>query len=329
MFRSFWYPVAPAAALANGPLPFTLLGESIVLWLDDEGRPAAVRDRCSHRGAALSRGEVRGGRIVCPYHGWAFDRAGACVAVPQKCANPTARRRAVVGFACRLAYGHVWVCLGTPRADIPPIPEASRADFRRVDCFYESWNASPMRVMENELDVAHFSYVHRGTFGDSLVPDPLEYEVYDRGPLRIGVRAVLAVKSDALQARNTGMPVGRSTRTMEIEWFMPSTVVLTITYESGLRHVVVNNATPVKPGRMQLVQFHYRSDTEGDVPAEQLLAFERRIVDEDRAVVESIDFDFPLDSASEAHIYTDQAGLLMRRKVSALLAADSVAPEVP
>lgn len=327
-FRAFWYPVAPLTALAGGPLAFTLLGEPIALWLDDDGRPAAVRDRCSHRGAALSRGALRDGRLACPYHGWTFDRTGGCVEVPQRCANPTSARRAVAGYHCRAAYGYAWVCLDTPRADIPAIPEARMAGYRRIDCVYETWRASPLRVMENELDMAHFSYVHRGTFGDTLVADPLEYAVHDRDPLRIGLRAVLAVKADAQQAKNTGMPVGRSTRTMEIEWFMPSTVVLAITYESGLRHVIVNNATPVTPGRMQLVQFHYRSDTEDDVPTDELLAFERRIVAEDRAVVESIDPDFPLETDGEAHVYTDRAGLLMRRKLKALLAADPALPVV-
>lgn len=319
-FRDFWYAVTPLRALSDRPISFTLLGTPIVLWLDQEGNPAAIHDRCSHRGAALSRGRVREGLIECPYHGWSFQRDGRCVGVPQRCANAGADRRAVPGYTCRAAYGHVWVCLGAPRSEIPHVPEAERPDFRRVDCFDETWQASPLRVMENELDMAHFSHVHRGTFGDDLVADPLEYAVFDRGPLRIGVRAVLAVKADALQGLNTGMGAGRSTRTMEIEWFMPATVVLTITYESGLRHVIVNNATPIDAGRMQLVQFHYRNDAEEAVPAAQLLAFERRIVDEDRRVIESIAPDFPLDTASETHIYTDRAGLLMRRKISALLA---------
>ena len=40
ILRKFWHAVMPLSALADGPKPFTLLGESIVLFLDAEGQPA-------------------------------------------------------------------------------------------------------------------------------------------------------------------------------------------------------------------------------------------------------------------------------------------------
>ena len=33
IFRKYWHAVMPLTALANGPKPFTLLGEAIVLFL--------------------------------------------------------------------------------------------------------------------------------------------------------------------------------------------------------------------------------------------------------------------------------------------------------
>ena len=51
VLRRFWYPVMPVALLADGPRPFTLLGEPIVVWTDGDGKPAALRDRCCHRTA--------------------------------------------------------------------------------------------------------------------------------------------------------------------------------------------------------------------------------------------------------------------------------------
>ena len=57
VFRKFWHAVMPLADLQQGPKPFTLLGENIVLFLDADGQPAALRDRCCHRTAKLSKGE--------------------------------------------------------------------------------------------------------------------------------------------------------------------------------------------------------------------------------------------------------------------------------
>ena len=73
----------PLEHLADGPKPFTLLGENIVLWLDRDGNPAALQDRCCHRTAKLSKGFCEDGNIVCGYHGWTYDRTGKCVRIPQ------------------------------------------------------------------------------------------------------------------------------------------------------------------------------------------------------------------------------------------------------
>jgi len=83
VLKRFWYPVMPISLLQEGPQSFTLLGQPLVLWLDEEGKPAAVEDRCCHRSAQLSKGIVCDGHIRCPYHGWEFNGSGACVKVPQ------------------------------------------------------------------------------------------------------------------------------------------------------------------------------------------------------------------------------------------------------
>nr|VFJ93669.1 MAG: Phenylpropionate dioxygenase, large terminal subunit [Candidatus Kentron sp. LFY] len=311
--RDFWYPVIPIEDLENGPSAFTLLGEKMVLWLDAEGQPAAIRDRCNHRYAQLSLGKTADGLVLCPYHGWRFDRMGKCINISQ--AKKTVSRCDVDPFHCQAAYGYAWVCLGQPRSEIPFFPEEHDPGFRRIHCFYETWNANPIRVMENELDMSHFPFVHDGTFGDNAAVNPIEYEVYDRGSQGVGVHAVLDVKADDLQAANTKMDKGKSCRTMAIEWYIPFTIRLAISYSSGLEHVIINNAVPMENGEIKILQFHFRNDREEQVSVEQLLAFERRIVAEDRRVIESIDPNLPLDPAREAHIPTDRAGLLMRDKL--------------
>src|SRR6478609_2040495 len=69
VLRRFWYAVMPMTKLEAGPQPFTLLGEDIVLWKKADGTPAAVRDRCCHRTAKLSKGFVEGDNLVCGHPG--------------------------------------------------------------------------------------------------------------------------------------------------------------------------------------------------------------------------------------------------------------------
>lgn len=59
VLRRFWYPVMQIAHLDPDKLqPFQLLGQKMALWLDGDGKPAAVDDRCCHRSAQLSAGVV-------------------------------------------------------------------------------------------------------------------------------------------------------------------------------------------------------------------------------------------------------------------------------
>jgi phenylpropionate dioxygenase-like ring-hydroxylating dioxygenase large terminal subunit len=40
-----------------------------VLWVDGEGRPAAMDDSCFHRTGQLSKGFYSNGWLACGYHG--------------------------------------------------------------------------------------------------------------------------------------------------------------------------------------------------------------------------------------------------------------------
>lgn len=70
------------------------------------------------------------------------------------------------------------------------------------------------------------------------------------------------------------------------------------------------------------MQFVYRNDTEADTPAASVVAFDRQVTQEDRAVLEACDWDVPLQrmSGEEFHMPSDKPGLLMRDKLAALLA---------
>ncbi len=40
---------------------------------NDEGRFAAIDNICPHRDGPLSEGTLENGRVLCPWHAWAFD----------------------------------------------------------------------------------------------------------------------------------------------------------------------------------------------------------------------------------------------------------------
>jgi phenylpropionate dioxygenase-like ring-hydroxylating dioxygenase large terminal subunit len=321
VFRRFWYPVIPQSELLDGPKPFELLGQKIVLWLDAAGNPAAVTDRCCHRSAQLSLGQVVNGCIACPYHGWQFNGQGGCTHVPQLSASdPISPNYKVTAYHCQERYGYVWVCLEDPLLDPPEIPEAAQPGWRLIHEFYEPWKCAGLRVMENELDLAHPTFVHTQTFGseDHPTPDQLELTETEWG---LRVHGVLGVVNPELQQQNLKMDSNQTVRTLDMTWFMPFTIKLQIAYPNGLVHTIVNTMTPIDDQTSQMVQFCLRNDTEADTATADVIAFDRAVTLEDKRILETTDYDVPLSLNKEQHMVTDKPGIIIRKKLAALLKA--------
>ena len=126
-------------------------------------RVAAVARTRGRRLPAVSlpRLVVRGRRV----------RACAC-----RRRRPTCRyrpRRASSTVHLDERYGLVWVCLDEPAAPIPEIAQEDDPAFRRINNPVERWHTSATRMTDNFMDIAHFPWVHIGTFGraqDTFVP---------------------------------------------------------------------------------------------------------------------------------------------------------------
>lgn len=322
--RKFWYPVMPLSMIADGPKPFTLLGEPIVVWLDGDGRPAALLDRCCHRTAELSKGFCEGGNLVCGYHGWTYDRSGKCVRIPQLAEASIPANSKVPAYRAESRYGYVWVALDEPLTGIPQLDEANDPSLRQIDQFYEVWKCCAFRLMENSFDMSHIAFTHRTSFGIVEQPKPelMRIEASDWG-LETYVETPVRNFGGVSEAV-TGSSGERTVRTMRGKWFMPFVRRLGISYPSGLRHSIITCATPIDDSSMMCVQWCYRSDREEDVPASDIIAFDRKVTEEDRTVLESTDYDVCIDTTRrvEFHMETDKPGLIMRQKLLALFRAN-------
>jgi phenylpropionate dioxygenase-like ring-hydroxylating dioxygenase large terminal subunit len=145
----------------------TRLGEKLVFFRDAAGQVGCLRDRCAHRGAALSLGECHGDAVACPFHGFAYDPSGRCTLIPAHgAAAPVPERMKVASWPAREAHGFVWVWWGVTRPDLPPVPFFEDLDERYVHSgFPDTWPVHYSRAIENQLDVPHVPFVHRTTIG--------------------------------------------------------------------------------------------------------------------------------------------------------------------
>lgn len=318
VLRRFWYGLMPVADLAAGPKPFTLLGEKIVLWLDGDGKPAAVQDRCCHRTAPLSLGFVDKGAIACGYHGWTFDRDGKCIRIPQQASvGPRIR---VPAYRCEERYGYVWVCLGEPLTGIPDVPEFGQPGYRAIHEFSDTWDCNVMRLIENAFDNAHFSYVHAASFGNQAQPEPASLTI-TQGEWGFVMDTVVPVQNTEKLKATLRLADAETMRTYQKTWWMPFSVMMRLTYPNGLVHVIVAMITPVDDKRLQFTQFVVRNDSEADVPADKVIAWDRQVTNEDRVFLSHCDYDVALDlrAPDEFHMASDRPGLEVRRRLLDLL----------
>lgn len=325
-FRRFWYPIVPMEMLKEGPQPFTLMGDSIVLWADTDGTPHAAIDRCCHRNAKLSIGWVdTDGCITCPYHGWRFDGSGQCRSVPQIGDKVPNHQLKIKAYQCEEKYGYAWVCLSDDPIDpIPTFEEAGDPEFRQVFEFYERWDAASLRLMENSFDAAHIAFVHKDSFGDINKPIPEIGKLYKTESGSFYMINKNRVDNTKVDRSVTGEDTDETYRTTRTDFYPPAIRKSKIHYPGGLIHSIVTCATPIADGAMQLCQWVYRNDTEEDVPAADVVSFDRRVTLEDRHILESCDPDVPIDQSrrAELHMASDRPGMLIRKILNDLLEAN-------
>jgi phenylpropionate dioxygenase-like ring-hydroxylating dioxygenase large terminal subunit len=162
-----WFIACMSRELRHKPIARTIQGVPLVLFRDQAGVAGTLLDRCPHRNVPLSLGEVASdGNLQCAYHGWRFDRAGTCRAIPSYIGEPDGKGRRALSYPTIEQQGFVWV-YATPG----DMPESRPHKFEYADARGYTTvrqvvqaRASMYSTIENALDVPHTAYLHRGLF---------------------------------------------------------------------------------------------------------------------------------------------------------------------
>ena len=134
-----------------------------MVWCDDKGRVCAAEAYCPHLGSYLGSdvgGCVRGGRLVCPFHGFEYDASGQCVSTPYAEPPRTARLRV---FETREIAGLIlgWWGIGGrgPQWELP-VEEPDQSGWSGTKIQTIRLPGHPQETTENSVDMAHLRYVH-------------------------------------------------------------------------------------------------------------------------------------------------------------------------
>ncbi len=183
--RDRWYLIGTSDLVGTDPVAFRALGEDLVLWRDTDRTVQLMVDRCPHRGARLSLGDVVEGELQCWYHHWRFDATGQCTSVPSqggRCGLADSTQIPVT-YPVEEAAGYIWAWIGESGPSALELP-AEMTD-ESWSTFPETvhWQANWMLALENLVDIMHAPFLHARsiTLGGGATEDRVAVTDTDQG----------------------------------------------------------------------------------------------------------------------------------------------------
>ena len=240
--RDCWYQAGWMEELGQaGSLQRTILSQPILFFLDEDGSPAALLDRCPHRFAPLSAGAIEKGKVTCGYHGLAFGSSGACVHNPH---GPITSRMRVQSFPVAVRHTAFWIWMGDPeKADLSLIPDLTFID-ETPETARIAGNmptAADYRLLaDNIMDLSHADYLHPTTLGGIMTGS--KARSWEEGDSVIAEWT--SENTDPIPAAKALVPDnGKADTWTQVVWSAPAVMVLgTATVPTGMPRTPQNEA---------------------------------------------------------------------------------------
>lgn len=314
-----WHPVALSSEIGEEPSVAWLLDERWLLRRAPDGTVTAFVDRCPHRLMPLSAGRrCDDGTLECAYHGWRFGDDGACTLIPALGAGgvipPRARLTTPAGLAER--GGIVWLAPLEPTApliEVPRIDDAHLGDLAPVEA-----DADPGELIDNFLDVAHFPFVHTGTFATAESDQVDDYELTrtDTGFTAVTEHPFANHEDPAVL---TGERPLIQRRRMTYTYAPPYSATLLLEYlDAGGSNLIVFAIQPLRGPTSRIYTTLARNDVAADAMPDAI-DFEQRVLAEDLVIQRQLGVALPLDLTVEVHTKADRLTIELRRRLAAFL----------
>lgn len=207
-------------------------------------------------------------------------------------------------------YGHLWTSPGQPNRALFTIPEAETGGRQLVDVGSVRVKCSPLRAVENFLDIAHFPFVHTDILGAEPHTEVDRYDVQ----IREDVDEVWATKVKFFQPQAAKSAEGG----IETEYMyrVPAPTC-----------AVLYKTCPPRPGEWDIITLFVQPLTEewcevwpwmalyDDVSTmAEMVSFQQLIFMQDRSILENqIPRKLPLDPGMEVPTQADLTSVAYRR----------------
>ena len=181
LLRRYWMPALLSVEVPqpdSPPIRVRLLCEDLIAFRESNGDVGLVASACPHRGASLFFGRNEEAGLRCVYHGWKFDKTGACVDMPSEPAESNFKTKVhVKAYPTHESGGIVWTFMG-PSDKMGPF-----RDFGTESLPRDQWRASRVisycnwvQGLEGNIDTTHLSFLHGGRPPAVAANDPKTFD---------------------------------------------------------------------------------------------------------------------------------------------------------
>ncbi len=165
VLRRYWQPCGVSQEVTKKPQRTKLLGEELVLYRGDDGKPVLMQLRCAHRSLALDYGRVEGTSLRCPYHGWLYASNGQCLAQPAEPEGSSFKDKIkLTAYKVEEHNGLVFAYMGPDPAPVMPLFDVMRMTDGMKAIQVQNVFANWFNHVENIVDISHLAWLHGYTF---------------------------------------------------------------------------------------------------------------------------------------------------------------------
>lgn len=164
-FARGWHCLGLIRDFGDGkPHAVNAFGHKLVVFRSEDGKINVLDGHCRHMGGDLSKGEVKGDAIACPFHDWRWGGDGRCKQVPYAKRTPRLARTAAWTTLVQDGMLFVWNDPEhnppPPEITIPRIEGATSDEWTDWHWYTTVVGSNCREIIDNVVDMAHFFYIH-------------------------------------------------------------------------------------------------------------------------------------------------------------------------
>jgi 3-ketosteroid 9alpha-monooxygenase subunit A len=160
-FARGWHCLGLVREFSDGkPHAINAFGQKLVVFRGADGSINVLDGYCRHMGGDLSRGEVKGNEIACPFHDWRWGGDGRCKQVPYSKLARTQAWNTLEQDGMLFVWNDPERNPPPPEVSIPRIEGATSDDWTDWHWYTTVVNTNCREIIDNVVDMAHFFYIH-------------------------------------------------------------------------------------------------------------------------------------------------------------------------